>query len=390
MNKRTNYWSIEEETLLLDLWSNETNMELVLAAFPTRNYGSLKTKAGTLDVVRPTEFWSEEEIDILKSTYAFNVENDEILRLLPNRTWSSIICRARRLKIRRNTVAKSKGIRERHIRNGRDASPENLAKIALKYKSKSKFYREDVSSYTAARKLGILDKICSHMVDDFKFNYPQTIMFEILKNIFPEETILYNDRKTLKGKEIDVYIPRLKIGFEYDGYRFHNTPEGKIKDAHKDSLCNDIGITLYRILETNTRFPIPTIIAQLNFLGFIFDESNLESINSKVNERYINLHDLPNLIAKYDSCKDFSRENLPIYEYIHRNKLSYLFDDIRKSTKPYSDELMISLLDSSTSWKEYRKISNTIRVKMSKSKNQSIINSLIKVNNYDKTTATIH
>ena len=36
------------------------------------------------------------------------------------------------------------------------------------------------------------------------------------------------NRKILNGKEIDIYIPELKIGVEYNGCLFHTEEYGKI------------------------------------------------------------------------------------------------------------------------------------------------------------------
>ena len=50
----------------------------------------------------------------------------------------------------------------------------------------------------------------------------------------------------LEGKEIDIFIPSLKIGIEYDGYRWHKDVD---KDIFKNQICKKFGITLIRIRE---------------------------------------------------------------------------------------------------------------------------------------------
>lgn len=82
---------------------------------------------------------------------------------------------------------------------------------------------------------------------------------EIYKNKINE-----NDRKILNGKELDIYIPELKLAFEYDGTYWHADPRffnenDKIKhclasdiwerDKQKDLLCEQNGIKLIRIKE---------------------------------------------------------------------------------------------------------------------------------------------
>lgn len=60
-----------------------------------------------------------------------------------------------------------------------------------------------------------------------------------------------SDRTILKGKEIDVYVPTMKFGVEYDGLFFHT--EGGGKDIHyhlgKTMGCEDQGVELIHILE---------------------------------------------------------------------------------------------------------------------------------------------
>ena len=78
--------------------------------------------------------------------------------------------------------------------------------------------------------------------------------------------ILYNDKEILGGKEIDIYLPDLKLGFEFDGTYWHADPrfykadqliehkrvtakEIWERDKEKDNLCQLNGIKLIRILE---------------------------------------------------------------------------------------------------------------------------------------------
>lgn len=57
------------------------------------------------------------------------------------------------------------------------------------------------------------------------------------------------NRKILNGKEIDIYIPELKIGIEYNGCLFHTEEYGKDKHYHlnKTNICEQQGIQLIHI-----------------------------------------------------------------------------------------------------------------------------------------------
>ena len=50
--------------------------------------------------------------------------------------------------------------------------------------------------------------------------------------------------------ELDIYIPRYKVGIEYDGDYWHNIPEMIERDKLKDIICKERGLKLIRVLES--------------------------------------------------------------------------------------------------------------------------------------------
>lgn len=76
---------------------------------------------------------------------------------------------------------------------------------------------------------------------------PEEEIIEILKPLECEQ----GNRKILDGKEIDVYIPSLKIGIEYNGLLWHSESYGKDKYYHLDKLneCEKKGVKLIQIFE---------------------------------------------------------------------------------------------------------------------------------------------
>lgn len=78
-----------------------------------------------------------------------------------------------------------------------------------------------------------------------------------LRTSFAEDAIAYYLSKYFKverskhfdwlgAKEIDIYLPDLFLGVEYDGERWH---KDIVRDFEKDTLCNNNGLTLIRIRE---------------------------------------------------------------------------------------------------------------------------------------------
>jgi hypothetical protein len=71
-----------------------------------------------------------------------------------------------------------------------------------------------------------------------------------IKEICPHE-VIENTRKIIYPFELDIYIPELKVAFEFNGLYWHSN---KIKDKayhlKKTSMCQGKGIKLFHILET--------------------------------------------------------------------------------------------------------------------------------------------
>ena len=66
----------------------------------------------------------------------------------------------------------------------------------------------------------------------------------------------------LKGKELDIYLPDLSLGIEYDGAHWH---KDSVRDAKKDALCQEEGIVLIRIREPDCPlYPTPATLYVLN------------------------------------------------------------------------------------------------------------------------------
>lgn len=77
-------------------------------------------------------------------------------------------------------------------------------------------------------------------------SFPEQVIFYYIKQKYPDA----QNRYISKGYEIDIYIPSLKIGIEYDGLFWHkNKQEREIK---KDKYFSQQGIRIIRIKETKS------------------------------------------------------------------------------------------------------------------------------------------
>ena len=86
---------------------------------------------------------------------------------------------------------------------------------------------------------------CPKCSKELRTSYPEKIVAFYISNLF-EDTIENYRGKELNKSELDVYIPSLKVGIEYDGSRWHKNSK---KDLLKDELCDNLGIFLIRIRE---------------------------------------------------------------------------------------------------------------------------------------------
>ena len=102
--------------------------------------------------------------------------------------------------------------------------------------------------YNRKQKNTIICTICNH-IKSIISGYEIQLQNFIKKNT---KNILTSNRKTLNGKELDIYIPELKLAFEFNGLYWHNELY-KDKNYHlnKTELCEEKGVQLIHIWEDN-------------------------------------------------------------------------------------------------------------------------------------------
>ena len=72
-------------------------------------------------------------------------------------------------------------------------------------------------------------------------------IMELLQSLKPQQ----RNREILNGREIDIYIPSLKLGIEYNGLHWHSEEFGRDRHYHINKLneCNEMGVRLIQIFE---------------------------------------------------------------------------------------------------------------------------------------------
>lgn len=78
-----------------------------------------------------------------------------------------------------------------------------------------------------------------------RVSIPEKMIYYYLSKCFNDIQEQYRP-DFLNGKEIDIYVPSLNVGIEYDGYRWHKDVQ---KDINKNNICHKNGITIIRVRE---------------------------------------------------------------------------------------------------------------------------------------------
>ena len=130
---------------------------------------------------------------------------------------------------------------------------------------------------------------CPQCAKGHHSSLPEQAIFFFVKKAFPDAKSGYQ----LDGKEIDIYIPSVKIGIEYDGEAFHRTTDKLRRDIAKSEYLSSKGIELFRIREMGCP-PFSSDSASIINTRYSSDYSDLEVV-------------LQNLID--DLCKRFDISN---------------------------------------------------------------------------------
>lgn len=129
-------------------------------------------------------------------------------------------------------------------------------------------------------------------------------VYYYIKKYFSDAIHNFHDKEH-NITELDVYIPSLNIGIEYDGERWHRDIH---RDKIKDNICSNLGIKLFRIREINCpEYDSNCIFIHLNK----HSKSDLENV-------------IENILRACGIEKpevDFKRDHIEIHNLIFRKKI---------------------------------------------------------------------
>lgn len=139
-----------------------------------------------------------------------------------------------------------------------------------------------------------------------------------IKNIYDGEIVVHN-RKILSGKEIDIFLPELNIGFEFNGDYWHSNPmfskynDDNVSkhwknDALKKYKANCLGISLYTVWEyewlkknEETRLYVLDIIKnkRKHLYEYYVLKQFIDSLDTAFNETEFGIFETNDVIIRY-------------------------------------------------------------------------------------------
>lgn len=115
---------------------------------------------------------------------------------------------------------------------------EAILEESNKHSTKSGFAAANRSAYNAAHRLEITEEAFSHMALGNNTSISEQDMVDIVKKNYPKaqklrvRNIEIPDKPHIKGFDIDIYIPELRKGIEFDGEYWHSVPGLKRSREH--------------------------------------------------------------------------------------------------------------------------------------------------------------
>lgn len=157
---------------------------------------------------------------------------------------------------------------------------------------------------------------CSKCSRRLSSSFPEQAVYYYIKKVFPDA--INGDRQVLKGLELDIYIPSIKVGIEYDGLTWHQLN----KDLLKNIACKNSNIRLIRIRERGCESIDncecyyyeyqdwdslnKIIIDIISIIGDKTIEVNIQEDNARIKESFYNILKDNSLQIKYPKiAKEF-------------------------------------------------------------------------------------
>lgn len=136
--------------------------------------------------------------------------------------------------------------------------------------------------------------LCPNCAESYSRSFAEKEIADFIAGYVDVETNV-----KVNGKELDIYIPSLKIAFEYNGLYYHSEEKGKDKEYHflKYVACMNAGITLYAIWEDDYNFKKERVLSWIKEKIGVADERKVNARDCTLVN--VNVEDAKEFLQKY-------------------------------------------------------------------------------------------
>ncbi len=156
-------------------------------------------------------------------------------------------------------------------------------------------------------------------------SFPEQAIYYYVKAAYPDAINGYTDLFHNHGMELDIYVPSLSLGIEYDGSAWHKGMKHQIREDTKYRICKENGIVLIRIREDIENVDISTCDTLL------FVQDNLNTVINEL-KKY-----LP-LLSGINVERDESLIKSSFLKNLNENSLSVQYPELAGEWHPTKNE----------------------------------------------------
>lgn len=154
-----------------------------------------------------------------------------------------------------------------------------------------------------------------------KSSFPEQAIYYYLRKVYPDAVNRYCLPHT--RTEVDIFLPSVKIGIEYDGIFWHKSKaEHELK---KYRICKENGITLYRVRES---------LKQVDGISdgtFIRSKPyNFDTLDAVLKDLFFEM----GLVIEVNTFADSANIREQFYTELSKNSLALLYPEVAKEWHP--------------------------------------------------------
>lgn len=162
---------------------------------------------------------------------------------------------------------------------------------------------------------------CPQCANETHSSFPEQALMYYITKCFPDA----KNRYKINGKiEVDVFIPLLNLGIEYDGHYFH-TSSSKQKEEKKDEILAQNNFVLIRIKDGIADCTYSEMLSNYKYVIYTSYDNRYAFLNSAINELFEILSGLSGKRIELDIDVMRDRDNILslFYTQIKNNSIAH-------------------------------------------------------------------